>query len=138
MLARSDIGILKLRGHHICCSPLLTIDLSERGTKFLQVKDKIRQTLRSGIDSTVMVIEGVDELCKECPLCKGDRCESPQGNEEQVRKWDAILLKELGLSFGEALKVRELQSLLKKKSPFRLCQRCRWRGSCSVGSTRAG
>ena len=133
MVAQGDIGILKLRAHHICCSPVLTSDVSDRGEKFLQVKDKIRHTLRSELDSTLMVIEGVDELCKECPLCEGDRCGSPLGGEEQVRRWDAVLLKELGLSFGKVFKVRELQSLLKERSPFRLCHRCRWRENCSVG-----
>ena len=93
-----------------------------------------RQALNSELDTTIVVIEGVDELCKACPLCKGDRCESPNGNEEQVRRWDAILLKELGLSFGEALKVRDLQSLLKKKAPFRLCYLCKWKESCTIGS----
>jgi len=125
---------LKLRAHHICCAPFFTYDASDRGTRYLQVGSRIKQTLRSEPDSIVMVIEGVDELCKVCPLCKGDRCESPLGNEEAVRKWDAVLLKELGLSFGEALKVRQWQSLIRKKQPFRLCQRCQWRKVCSISS----
>ena len=133
MSVRREVN-LKLRAHHICCVPFLTYDASDRGTRYLQVGSRIKQTLSSEPDSIVMVIEGVDELCKVCPLCKGDRCESPLGNEEAVRKWDAVLLKELGLSFGEALKVRQWQSLIRKKQPFRLCQRCQWRKVCSISS----
>jgi hypothetical protein len=117
--------------------PFLAYDFSDRGIKYLQVGNIIKQTLSSEPDSIVMVIEGADELCKVCPLCKGDRCQSPLGDEEAVRKWDAVLLKELGLSFGEALKVRQWQSLIKKKRPFKLCQRCRWREVCSVSSIEA-
>lgn len=135
MIAHSDIGILKLRAHHICCLPFLTTDFSsERGAGYLRVRNKIKKTFRSEPDFTIMVIEGVDELCRECPLCKGNRCESQHGNENEVRKWDAILVKELGISFGDALIVREWQSLISEKTPFKLCQRCGWRESCSVGS----
>ncbi len=133
MDAQNEIT-LKLRAHHICCIPFLTYDFSDRGIKYLQVGNIIKQTLSSEPDSTIMVIEGADELCKVCPLCQEDRCQSPLGDEEAVRKWDAVLLKELGLSFGEALKVRQWQSLIKKKRPFRLCQRCQWRESCSVSA----
>ena len=130
------VKMLKLRAHHICCAPFIP-PRSDRGIKFSQIQNRIRQVLKSEPDSTLVVIEGVDELCKVCPLCIEERCESPEGNEEEVRKWDAILLKELGLSFGEALKVRQWQSLIRQKSPFRLCQRCKWRETCSVSSMKA-
>ncbi len=136
MGAQNEVS-LKLRAHHICCVPFLTLDASDRGTTYLQVGNRIKQTLSSEPDSIVMVIEGIDELCKVCPLCQGDRCQSPLGDEEAVRKWDAVLLKELGLSFGEALKVRQWQSRIKKKRPFRLCHRCQWREVCSISSMKA-
>jgi hypothetical protein len=133
MNAQNEIT-LKLRAHHICCVPFLTHDFSDRGIEYLQVGNRIKQTLSSEPDSTIMVIEGADELCKVCPLCQEDRCQSPLGDEEAVRKWDAVLLKELGLSYGKALKVRQWQSLINKKRPFRLCQRCQWRKACSVSA----
>ena len=130
----NDTEILKLRGHHLCCSPILTIDLSDRGEGFMKVIMKIKDTLNNKLDATLMVIEGIDELCRECPLCDGERCTSPNGDEDKVRRWDNILLKELGLSFGDTIKVGELQALKDAKTPFRLCYRCRWNKSCQVGS----
>jgi len=81
-----------------------------------------------------MVAEGVDELCQQCPLCTDDRCSSPLGNEDEVRKWDAILLKELGLAFGTCLTAGEWQALIKQKTPFKLCRKCQWRQACIIGT----
>jgi hypothetical protein len=129
----NDTRILKLRAHHICCSPYLS-RRSERGSGFPKIRSKIEKALSSEPDSIIMVIEGVDELCKACPLCKEDLCESPDGNEEKVRKWDSILLNELGISFNTAMKVSEWQSLTEEKWPFQICQKCKWRLTCRVSS----
>lgn len=85
-------------------------------------------------NSLITVAEGVDELCRQCLYCVDGRCNSPQGNEDEVRKWDAILLKELGLSLGSCLTSGEWQGLIKQKIPFKLCQRCQWKQVCSVGA----
>ncbi len=128
--------MLKLRAHHICCLPFVIYDSSTRGAEYVRIENKINQVLKSEPHSTIIVIEGIDELCKVCPFCQEDRCESLDGNEEAVRKWDAILLKELGLSFGEALTVKQWQSLIKEKSPFRLCQKCK--KTCNIRSIEVG
>ena len=127
-------GNLKLRGHHVYCLRFLTVGFEDRGSKFYEVEGKIKRILDSQPDSTIEIIEGVDELCKECPLCIEDRCTSSEGDEREVRKWDAIILKELGLSFGSVLTAGELQKLAKERSPLNLCQRCNWREVCSRGS----
>lgn len=126
--------MLKLRAHHICCLPSAEWDFKERGAAFQQAKDKIRSVLLSQPDVPVMIIEGPDELCQHCTLLVNGRCASPEGGEDVVRKWDAILLKELGLPFETCLTSGEWQSFIKKKAPFRLCQRCQWRQSCQHGA----
>lgn len=126
---------LRLRPHHICCLPFFTRDFSEeRGEDYLRIRNRIKYVLNSEPNSVVMVMEGVDEQCQECPLRQGDRCESPNGNEEKVRKWDAILMGELGVSYGEAFKVSEWRSLIAGKTPFKICRKCAWRESCTIGS----
>jgi hypothetical protein len=81
-----------------------------------------------------MVIEGVDKLCRQCLLCVDERCTSPRGNEKAVRKWDAILLKEVGLPSGTCLTSGEWQALIKQKVPFRFCRKCQWQRLCNAGA----
>ena len=78
------------------------------------------------------VIEGTDELCQQCPLCQNNRCTSPRGDETAVRKWDSILLSELGLAFGTCLTSGEWEALVKSKTPFKICHKCQWRNICGA------
>ena len=127
---------LPLRAHHICCLRFLKVTSEERGADYRQVSDKIKSTLLSQPESLVMVIEGVDELCRVCPQCSDGRCNSPRGDENEVRRWDAILLKELGLSFGVCLTSSQWQALIAQKAPFKLCKRCQWHKVCNVETSR--
>ena len=129
----NDSPVMRLRAHHICCAPFWTGAKGSRGPRFQQVEDKIKGMLLSPIDSKVMVIEGADELCQECPLCVDKRCTSAKGDEETVRKWDAIVLKELGLTFNTCLTARQWHDLIKRKVPFKLCHRCQWKKECRIG-----
>lgn len=123
---------LSLRAHHICCIQFWVTDFTERGTVFLQTLDKIKCTLNSCLDSLVTVIEGVDDLCQQCPLCVNDRCTSPFGDEDKVRKLDSILLKEFGLSYNRCLRVKEWQALIEAKLPYQICRKCQWQHECQV------
>ena len=125
--------VSRWRPHHIYCEQFLTGNFPDRGEMFDQIGDKIRETMRSGTDTIIEVLEGVDELCQTCPLCQDNRCKSPNGDEDAVRKWDAIVLKGLGISYGEKRTAQEFRTLIEKKAPLEFCQtRCRWRGTCSV------
>lgn len=124
---------LSLRPHHIYCLRFLKIECPKRGSEFQEVEDRIKQVLTSGSDLKVEAIDGVDEVCWVCSNCVEDRCMSSNGDEAAVRKWDAIILKELGLSQRSALTVREWQDLIAEKSPLPLCQRCQWKEYCQVG-----
>ena len=134
-LLNKDSQALRLRAHHICCRQFWSVVFEERGSDFLQTENKIKDILLSQPESVVMVIEGVDELCKVCPVCVDERCSSPLGNEDEVRKWDAILLKELGIPFGSCLTSGEWRALIEQKTPFKLCKRCQWKKVCSVGAS---
>ena len=125
---------LRLRAHHICCTRFRKGTSKGRSLEFRQTKKKIKGVLLSQPESLVMAIEGVDELCHVCPLCVDERCSSPRGDEDKVRKWDAILLKELGLPSGSCLTSGEWQALIEQKTPFRICKKCQWTKVCSVGA----
>lgn len=126
-------NLLRLRAHHICCLPFLRTELEDRGSDYRQTKNKIK-TLLSQPEAVITVIDGVDELCWRCLHCIDERCRSPQGNEDKVRKWDAILLKELGLPSSTCLTSQQWQEIIKQKIPFKLCQKCQWKQACSVGA----
>ena len=126
--------MLKLRAHHLCCLRFVDIVPEGCSPEFRQTERSIKEMLLSAPDAPVMVIEGTDGLCRTCPVYVDGRCESPQGNEEEVRKYDAILLKELGASFGDCLTAGEWQALVQQKTPFKICHKCKTRGICSVGS----
>ena len=130
----SETKVLKLRAHHICCIPFWDMVFGERGPDFLRVEASIKEIIRSKSKVTIRVIEGVDELCQECPLRAGERCNSPRGNEDKVRKWDTLLLKELDLPFGTRLTSAEWGALITPKIPFMLYRKCQWQTVCRVGA----
>ena len=133
MASVKGIEILRWRPHHIFCEPFLNLNYSERGTEFERISERIKNIMRSSTDEIIELHEGVDELCMVCPLRKNDRCESPQGNEEAVRKYDGKILRGLGLSFGGRQTVRELRELINQKAPLDFCKtRCSWSSSCHV------
>jgi hypothetical protein len=97
------------------------------------VEEKIKRILTSESAAIVEIIQGVDELCLTCPNCVGDGCVSPLGDESEVRKWDAIILKELGLQYGQIFSVQEGWDLIQSHPALNLCHRCQWRHSCQRG-----
>jgi len=130
---------LNLRAHHIFCVPFLDDLFSDRSAAFSKVEDMIKKVMLSDDkEALVKVNEGIDGLCRECPLCKNDRCASPRGDEEEVRKWDAIILKRLGLKIGKILSVGDIQTIIGQKAPLDLCFRCQWRKDCRMGRKTEG
>lgn len=126
-------NVLRLRAHHACCLPFFKPTFENRSPGFNQVVNRIKSAMLSQPETMVMIIEGTDELCHQCPVFIDGRCSSPQGDEDAVRKWDVILLKELGVSFGTCQAAGEWQALIRQKSPFKICQKCQWQQVCSIG-----
>jgi hypothetical protein len=124
---------LRLRPHHIFCLRFSSWSLPERGDAFNIQEQQIRQTLKSDVETIIEVVEGIDGLCSVCPLCRDGRCQSAEGDETEVRKWDAIILKEIGMCYGDRLSAGEFSKLILGKAPLRFCEtRCRLRGTCDV------
>jgi len=126
--------ILHARPHHLLCVPFTTVSPKDRGEKFYEIESFYKKTIRETPKGFIRIVEGVDRLCQECPSRQGDRCESPDGNEEAVRKLDGIVLKGLGLEVGAVISVEELRSILRAKAPIRFCQKCPWQDYCALGS----
>jgi hypothetical protein len=119
------------------CEPFMVLETFDRGEAFNALATHIKESLESQTETLIEVIEGTDDLCRECPLCKDDRCQSPDGDETAVRKWDAIVLRGLEISYGDRLTAGHLMALIKQKLPLQLClTKCRWKNACRVISSR--
>ena len=128
---------LRLRPHHIMCEPFLVLETFNRGEAFDALANHVRGALESESDTLIEVIEGPDDLCQKCPLCQDGRCQSPDGDETAVRKWDAIVLKGLEISYGDKLTAKHLLGLIRQKAPLRLClTKCQWKNACRVMLSR--
>ena len=125
---------MKLRAHHIYCLRFLTVNLSDRGEEYIRVEDRIKQTMRQSVTQPVTLICGIDELCKVCPLCLDSRCQSEMGDEEEVRKWDSIIMKELGVTDGATFTAVEWRKLIGFKFPLTFCKRCKAKEFCEAGN----
>jgi hypothetical protein len=128
---------LRLRPHHIMCEPFMVLETFDRGEAFNNLATRIKEALESQADTLIEVIEGTDDLCQTCPLCQDARCQSPDGGETAVRKWDAIVLRGLEISYGDRLTAKHLFALIKQKVPLPLClTKCRWKNACRVMLSR--
>lgn len=69
----------------------------------------------------------------ESRLYSRGRGEDPIGNEEEVRKLDAIIWRELGWSVGTIMTGVEWRRSSQRKVPLQFCKRC-WAGDwCACG-----
>lgn len=123
----------RFRPHHVFCERFLKVEAPDRGEEFERAWQKKRDTLETQDDALVEVIEEVDEVCLVCPDCRDERCQSPSGGEQGVRKWDGIILKGLGIDYGETRTSKEWRMLILEKAPLEFCKtRCPWRSRCTV------
>lgn len=130
---------LRLRPHHIMCQPFLMLETFDRGQAFAALATLIRESLDTESDMVIQVVEGPDDLCLECPLCKNDRCQSPDGDEASVRKWDHIVLQTLEVAYGDRFTAKHFMARIRRKVPATLClTKCRWKAACRGPSWRPG
>ena len=127
----------RFRPHHILCERFLMLAFPERGEEYARMKRKAVEVVGSQEDTLVEAIEGVDDICCSCSNCRDDRCESTAGDEGAVRKWDAIILKGLGVICGETRTAGEWRALINEKAPLSFCtSRCPFRAKCTITEPR--
>jgi hypothetical protein len=122
-----------VRPHHICCIPFFIQPFTERGEPFNRMEASLKRLMSEPGDLRIMVREGADELCLCCTHCKEGVCVSPRGSEEQVKKWDSILLSEINVGFNTEMTASAWQKRIADKIPYKICPKCQWRTICKVG-----
>ena len=127
----------RYRPHHLLCERFLKVEIPDRGEEFERVSQELREILERQDNLIVEVIEGIDELCRVCPDCQDECCRNPRGNEEAVRKWDGIILRGLGINYGEAMTSKDWRILIHQKAPLDFCKaRCPFKSGCTVFQLR--
>ena len=124
--------VIFLRPHHISCLPFLTFDDDGADRAFLNLLTEVKSQLTSPGEVGVMAVEGPDLICQACPSCVDGWCESSLIQEDKVRRLDALLLRELGGSYGDVLCAGEWRTLVGRNWPYRVCRMCRWRFHCGA------
>lgn len=122
----------RVRGHHLLCLPSSNVEFPERGQLFHETYINIRDALRTGLDSTIQVVQGPDDLCGVCPISSPEGCRSEQGGEPLVRKWDNMVLGGLGIEPGAEMPVEEYRAILSRNSPVGFCYRCKVGINCEM------
>lgn len=102
---------------------------SDRSAEFAVQVKIVDDALRSDA-ALIQVAEGVDRVCTNCLHRSVDKCAAPKGGDEGVRKWDSILVRELGVPFGTVMTASEWRALLATKKPFKMCSRCGYGSTC--------
>ncbi len=124
---------MRLRPHHLFCGRFLPLDKLIRGDEFANALQNVIRLVQSEGDLIITVTEGPDQVCRYCPECRNNRCESPFGSEEAVRKWDSKIVKGLGVSYGQEIEGNALLALIREKAPLEFCRtRCPWKTVCGV------
>jgi hypothetical protein len=124
---------LRLRPHHLLCLRFFGIEPPDRGNEFECVSREIREILISNEDDLIEVTYGVDYLCGYCPYLGENKCISPFGEEEKVRRWDTRVMDGLNLKYGNRKTAGELRRLINHNAPLDFCRdRCPWKTICTV------
>lgn len=132
-IAEGIMEKLRYRPHHIFCGRFMKVKFPHRGEEYNHESQKAKDIFTCQPDAVVEVIEGVDQVCQFCPDCRDERCQNPKGNEEAVRKWDGIILKGLGIGYGEIRKAGDWLTLISEKAPLNICKtKCPWKLRCAA------
>jgi hypothetical protein len=123
----------RMRAHHLYCGRYIPRYFAQqRGETYKRVESEMIDAISPGNSQPVELVLGTDMLCPVCPECRNNRCEHPRGNEEEVRKWDAIICKEMGWKYGTVLTGGQWWDLAEKKRPLDFCRRCNLLKDCSL------
>ena len=132
-MTNESIPHLRLRPHHILCLRFLSFEPPDRGSEYEHASREIREIMSSHEDDLIEVTCGVDDLCQYCPNLGENKCISPFGDEEKVRRWDTKVMDSLDLKYGSRKTVGELRRIINQNAPLDFCRgRCPWKTMCTV------
>jgi hypothetical protein len=124
---------IRLRGHHLICLHFFRGE----GYNFEFVENLKKILERAETGEEIEVCSGADDICRNCPHLKGERCRYDKNVDSEIREMDRKAIKLLRLSTRR--KVKWLQ--IKDEIPEIIhewskdyCKICGWRKACEVTS----
>jgi len=123
---------IELRAHHLLClqgyegkgySPEFVTEMSKLATMFAQAPD-----------TTFTLINGADDICRNCPHLVDEKCIHPNPPEPQ----DAKVIKYFDLVIGEQYSYKAATDIIKQKINadifMDICGTCDWNSATQCRS----
>lgn len=116
---------IKLRGHHLLC--IQGFQGYGYNREFITNMKEVVNKLKSASNLLIGITDKCDDICAPCPNNIDGKC-----SKEIVTSMDAEVLKNLGISTGEKVKIKDM--FIKIKSNLRkfqeICKNCEWKKVC--------
>lgn len=122
----------KLRGHHLFC--LLGYRGMGYSEEYVENMTRLHQALRDNPKTLIQLVKGPDQLCEKYPNSGKYHCQ-----DNNIYERDAAILEKLGLTIGQILSWKDIESYIRKfvvPSDIQIvCESCSWRsyGVCEEG-----
>lgn len=123
----SEKEVIRLRPHHLLCTRFF----EGRGysSDFTVHMAETIERLQAG--AQVQLADGRDEICKSCPNMQEGCCTT----QEKVMRYDAGVLAQTGLAYGDTLDFQELYRLIgariiQRGTMAEICGDCSWSEIC--------
>lgn len=118
---------VRLRPHHYLCIQFFTGHGYDES--FTAHMEAVISDLKD--DSDIIVTEGCDEICSQCPNMTGGRCD----DYDRVSYLDTQVMDQTGIDYGKKLRWKDVVSavndrILKTAMFETICSECRWYELC--------
>ena len=117
---------IRLRPHHLLCLPRFRGE--GYSPEFIEKAKEISELLQEP-DTTLILVDGPDDLCEKCPVMQ----ECTYGEVHKLaRDLDSIVLDAIGLKLHEEIKAKMALSRTAKAIPSveMVCTGCQWLDTC--------
>ena len=120
---------LVLRGHHLLC--LKGFQGYGYSKEFSENMAKIN-FLRKQDDTTVLLVNSDDDICKACPNLKDNICENSHQNKKIIEMDNTVLSKITSAKEYDAVELfKKIDALFpNRKSVEKICLDCNWHEKC--------
>lgn len=117
-----------VRPHHMLC--LQFFEGKGYSEEFVENMMRVKQRLEQE-NPMVNIVEGIDDICVNCPNCNGKKCK----DEESVQEHDLRVYAQVREEIGNCASWKEISNVIQKniigpEKVREVCVRCQWSEIC--------